>query len=136
MEGVIDGGLGLRRGVVILHDLAHRHAAMLGGEGNDRGGAAAGRRAGAGEEIVRRHDAEGGLLLDMAVAVDAAGKHQLALGVDLAAAPGKCRADCNNAPILDADVGADDVCRGCHRTPSHDELEFGHRPFLFRQALA
>ena len=84
VEGVVDHRLGRRRLVIVLHHLAQRHAAMLGGEGDHRGGAAERRRDGAGVEIVGAHDAHAGLLLDVAVAVDAARQHELAAGIDLA----------------------------------------------------
>src|SRR5215813_9225314 len=43
MEGVVDRGLGLRAGVIVLNHLPQGHAAVLRGEGNDGGSAAASR---------------------------------------------------------------------------------------------
>ena len=75
---------GPRRGVVFLDHLAQRLAAMLRGERDHRRGAAERRRDRGAVEIVGADDAGRGVLLDMAMAVDRAGQHELAGGVDLA----------------------------------------------------
>ena len=54
VKGVIDHRLAARAGVVVLDHGAERLAPVLRREGDDAGGAAAGRRDGAGAEIVRR----------------------------------------------------------------------------------
>ena len=98
VECVVHRGFGLCAGVIVLDHLPQRHAAVLRGEGNDGRGAAASRRAGRSEEVVRRHDAHGGALLDVTMTVDTARRDDVTFGVDLPAAGGKLRADCRDAP--------------------------------------
>ena len=69
-------------GVILLHHLAQRLALLLHGERQHHGVAAERRRARAGLEIVRHHDAGAGRLREVHVAVDAAGQHQLAGRID------------------------------------------------------
>ena len=78
-----------------------------------RGGAAEGRRDGGALESIGIHDARGRELLDMGVAVDAAGQHQLAARVDLALARPAARG--RSAAIVSPemrDIGLEHVARG------------------------
>ena len=87
VEGVVHHRLGAGARVVVLDHFAQRLSPVLGGEGDDGGGAAEGGGDGSGMEVVRAHHPEGGLLLDVAVAVDAAGQHEALLRVNLAGRP-------------------------------------------------
>ena len=119
MEGVVDHRalLGERH---VVADHGHQvHAAVLGGKADDGGGAAERGGRGGALEGVGVDDAGGGELLDVGVRVDAAGQHQLALGVDLGGAGGEIAADGGDDAVLDADVGVelidgrpDAACRG------------------------
>ena len=91
VKGVVDDRLGPRRRVVVLHHLAQRLAAMLGGERDHRGGAAERRGDGGAVEIVGADDPGRRALLDMAMAVDAARQDELGRRVDLARAPARGR---------------------------------------------
>ena len=126
VEGVVDRGLAIRAGVIILDHLSQRHAAILRGERNDGGGAAASRRARGGEEIVRRHDTHGRSLRDVTMAVDTARRDNAALGIDLPAAGTDFRADRHDAAVDHSDVGAEDVGRGRERSVAYDQIVFGH----------
>src|SRR5262245_23662323 len=55
---------------------------MLSGKGNDRCGSTECRGYGTGVEVIRIHDAQRGHLLDVAMAVDAAGKDEHAGGIN------------------------------------------------------
>src|SRR5581483_10915087 len=63
-------------------DRLHRLAAHLHREGNDGRVAAAERRQRAATEVIRRAATFPGLLIHVAVTVDATGQHQLARGID------------------------------------------------------
>jgi hypothetical protein len=99
---------------------------MLGGEGDDRRGAAAGRRPGGAVEIVGGHHPARGLLLDMAVAVDAARQDQPAGRVDVARALLQPAAEGHDDPVADADVGLELVGRRDDAAVADDEVEGGH----------
>ena len=77
-----------------------------------RGRAAESRRGGRAFESIGIHDAGGRKLLDMGVAVDAAGQHQLAARVDLALAGRQVAADGGDGFAGDADIGLENVGRG------------------------
>ena len=59
----------------------------MGGEGDDRGGTAAGRRTGAGGEIIGALAAVAARLVDMAMSVDAAGRERLLARAKVHVAP-------------------------------------------------
>ena len=82
VERVVDHGAALGVLVILVDHRLQAHADVLRGERDDRGGAAEGRRRGGALEGVGVHQAGGGQLLDVAVAVHAAGQHQLAARVD------------------------------------------------------
>src|SRR4051812_17550615 len=95
---------------------------MLRTERNHGGGATVRGRDGGGVEVVGGHHAHRGQLLDVAMAVDAAGEHQLAGRID-----GLCAfevgADLDDALPLDADVRAKNFfCRG-DGAAANDEVE-------------
>ena len=127
VEGIVDNRLGARGLVIVLHDLTQRHAAMLGGEGYHRRGAAERRRNGAGIEIVGAHDAEARLLLDVAVAVDAARQDELAAGIDLAGAfAGNCGFERHDTAVLDGDITVELAVLGDDPGVADDEIVVGH----------
>ena len=64
-----------------------------------------GRRHGGRVKVVRGHHAAAGQLLDMAMAVDAAGQDQAIGGVDVACAGWKGVRNGSNAAVANADVG-------------------------------
>ena len=76
VEGVVDHRLAFGAAVVVVDRLLDAVALLLRRERQHGGGAAAGRRAGAGEEVVGKARAVAGRLVEMAVAVDAAGRDQ------------------------------------------------------------
>ncbi len=105
---------------------------MLSTERNHRGGAAMGCGDGGRVEIIGGHHAHGGELLDMAVAVDAAGKHQLAAGVD--DAPGvETGTDLGDALAGDTHVGAKRLLRSGDRAATDHEIEAHARIFLYSE---
>ncbi len=127
MEGVVDDRLRRRRLVIVFHHLAQRHAAMLGSEGDHRRGAAKRRRYRARIKVIGAHDAETGLLLDVAVAVDAARQDELAAGVDLAGTlAGDCRFKRHDRAILDGDVAVELAVFGNDFGVADDEIVVGH----------
>ena len=136
VKGVVDDGAALGELVVIGDDLAQLHAAMLRGEGNDRRRAAEGRGGrGAletvGVELTVRRE-----LLDVAMAVDAARQHELALRIDVALAWRKPLADRGDAFARDRDIGVEHVA--CGRDPSaanDDVVGFAHHGPPRRPAL-
>lgn len=105
VKGVVDHGALLGQRVIILHHLRQLHADMLCRERNYRGGAAESGGDGRALEGVGIHDAGRGQLLDMGVAVDAAGQHQLAARIDLAFRRRKPAADRCDGLTGDRDIG-------------------------------
>jgi hypothetical protein len=112
VEAVVDDGLAARALVVVGDRRRDRRAAVLGGERDDGGCAAerCGHRAAV--EVVGGHDSHAGELLDVAMAVDAAGKHVAALGVDVAPARRQLLRHGNDLLALDTDVAAHGLGRG------------------------
>ena len=86
VEGVVDDRLGAGTRSVVRKHCRHGIAAMLRAERHHRRRAAERRRHRRRVEIVGAHDAHRRQLLDVAMAVDAAGQHEPAAGVDLAPA--------------------------------------------------
>ena len=106
MEPVVDERPRSGPFVVRLDDGAQRLAPVLGGERDDRGGAAAGRRHAGREEIVGGHQSARRLLIDMTVRVDAARQDQAPRSIDLASAGPEAAAAGRDDPADDADIGA------------------------------
>src|SRR4051812_27549914 len=77
-------------------------------------------------EGVGVHQAGGGKLLDVAVAVDAAGQHQLAARVDFLLSLVEPFADRRDLLAADADIGLEAVGRGRHRAAADHEIERIH----------
>jgi hypothetical protein len=130
MDRVVDHRLALGAGPVGLDHLAQRLALVLGGEGDQRGGAAAGRRDRAGAESIRGLDPLGAGLGDVAVGVDAAGQHQLAARVDGLVAARQRLAERHHPAVLHAEVAAASARGGDHAAAPDDEIEFGHIRYL------
>jgi hypothetical protein len=99
---------------------------MLRGEWDDCRIAAERRGDGAAVKIVGAHHAGRGLLLDMDMAVDCAGQHELARRVDLARAGRQAPAERRHHAVLDADVAMLRVGRRDDGTVPDDEIVFGH----------
>ncbi len=113
VQSVVDAGFAFGLLPPGIERVAHARAARLDGEIDNAGGAAEGRRAGAGFEIVgaggaaERH-------VEVGVAVDAAGQHVHARGVDYTcdAVGGNAGADLYDGLAFDQDVGRLRVSRG------------------------
>jgi hypothetical protein len=127
VEGVIHIGLAFGPRVVVRDHLPQRLAPVLGGEGDDAGGSAAHGRAGTGLEVVRRVEARRAELGDVAVAVDAAGQHQLAAGVDYLLGARQILRQGDDPPVRDADVGPDSIGRRRDRSALDDQVVGRHR---------
>ncbi len=99
---------------------------MLGGERDYRGGAAERRGDGGAVEIVGADDPGRRALLDMAMAVDAARKHQLAGRVDLPHPRPESAAEHRDDAVLDADIAQGRVRGGRHGAVADYEIIVGH----------
>ncbi len=126
VEGVVDDRLGSGGLVIVAHDLAQRLALVLRREGDDGRRPAERRRHRGAVEIVGAHDAVRGFLLDMAVAVDAAGQDQLPRGVDLRRARSEAAAERRDGAVPDTDIAAHGVGRGDDGTVADNEIVLGH----------
>src|SRR5882757_11050812 len=103
---------------------------MLRGKGDHRRRPAERGRHGAGIEIVRAHHAHAGLLLDVAVAVDAARQHELAGRIDLACGCAlHIGAKCRHLAVLDGDVAFALAFGGDDPGVTDDQIVVGH--YLF-----
>ena len=118
-------GAALGAAVIVLHRGAQRLALGLGREGDDGGGAAAGRRAGSGVEVVGH--ARGGFhrLVEVAVRVDAAGCDDAAGGIDLAGAAFQAGAELRDPAAADADVAVEGVAGSGDAGVADDQVK-GH----------
>jgi hypothetical protein len=136
VEAVIDHGLGARALVIVGDRGRDRSAAVLRGERDDRRRAAerGGHRAAV--EIVGRHDAHAGQLLDMAMAVDAAGQHVTSVGVDVAPARRQMLRDGDNLLAADAEIAARGL--GCCRydAVADGEIELFHGDSIIRTGFS
>ena len=82
-------------------------------------------------EIVGAHHPGRGALLDMAMAVDAAGQHELAARIDLARPRAEALAERRDDAVLDADIAGRGVGRGRHRAVADHQIVFAHaRPSM------
>ncbi len=125
VEGVVDHGLGRALAVVGDHR-AHRLAVVLGGKRDHGGGAAERGRDRAALEIVGVPDAHARELLDVAVAVDPAGQHELARGIDLAPGARQLLGQRRDPAVADADVAAHAVGRGHDGAVADHQIVVGH----------
>ena len=98
---------------------------MLGRERDHGGGAAEGRRDGRALERIGIDDACGRKLLDMGVAVDAAGQHQLAPRIDLAPRRRQPAADGCDRLAGNGDVGLEHVAYGRDASAADEEIVAG-----------
>ena len=130
VERVVDHRAALGVLVILVHHGLQAHADVLRGERDHRGGAAERRRRGGALEGVGVHQAGGGELLDVAVAVDAAGQHQLAARVDLALALVEAFADRRDGRAADADIGLEAVGRGRDGAAADHQIEGLHASLL------
>ena len=123
VKAVVDVAPPLRLLMIVLDALAERLAARLQGE-REHGGVAARRgAAGAALEPVRHHDARSHRLVEMDVAVDAAGEHQEARRVDLGGAARQVVGQGDDAAVLDPDVASADVGRRDDGSAANDEIK-------------
>ena len=126
VERVVDHGAALGILVILVDHRLQAHADVLRGKRDDRGGAAEGRRRGGALEGVGVHQAGGGQLLDVAVAVHTAGQHQLAARVDFLLALVEPFADRGDLSPADADVGLEAVGCGRDRAAADHQIEGLH----------
>jgi hypothetical protein len=125
MERIVDHRLRAGAAVVVLDDGPELHPAVLRREGDHGGGAAEGRGHGAGVKIVGAHDPGRGELVDVDVAVDAAGEDVEAAGIDLPAPGRQPLAERRDPPAVDPDVAAERLGRRDDGAAPDDEL-VGH----------
>ena len=124
VEAVVDVALALRLLVIVLDALAQRLAARLKGE-RQHGGVAAGRgAAGAALEAIGHHDPRPHRLVEMDVAVDAAGEDQETRSVDLGRGARQAAGQSGDAAVLDADVAFADIRGGDDGSSANDEIKF------------
>src|SRR5437762_8757994 len=99
---------------------------MLRGKRDHRRRAAKRRRDGRAIEVVGADDARRGALLDMAMAVDAAGQYQLPARLDLDRTCGETLAECGNDAVLDPDIAHRRVGRRRHRAVADHQIVIAH----------
>ena len=130
VEGVVDMRLAFGAAVVVLDRGAQRVALFLRGERNHGRRAAAGRRARARIEVVGHAHRRGHRLIQMAVCIDAAGRHDAAGRIDLLCALAQGLAEHRDPAVADSDVGREAVARGRDLRIAHDQVERApaHRP--------
>ncbi len=129
MKPVVDHRLRARPLVIIRQNFREHVAAMLRAEWNHRRRAAVRGRHRRAIEIIRRHHAHRGELLDMAMAVDATRKHQLSRGID-GFLPSETQLQLDDLATVDADVGAKSVFRRDDRSAADHQIE-GHARFCY-----
>ena len=121
VERVVDHRALSRERVILLEHLRQLHADVLGRERDHGGGAAEGGRDGRALERIGVHDACGRELLDMGMAVDTAGQHQLAPRVDLPPCARQPAADGCDRLAGNGDVGLEHVAHGRDASAADDE---------------
>ncbi len=104
VEGVIDHRLRCGPLCVVGDDLRDALSAMLDRERQDRRRPAECGRHGSRVEVVGAHEAHAGHLFDVNVAVDAAGEHPAARGIDVAASRRQPGGDGGDDAVADPDV--------------------------------
>ncbi len=134
VEGVVDQRAALRERRVVVDDLAQIEPAMLGGEGDQRGVAAEGRRGRGALEGVGVHQPAGRDLLDMGMRIDAARQDELAGRVDLARALAEPAADRRDLAVLHRDIGDEMRGRCADGAAANDQVEGLRRHAVLRQA--
>src|SRR5215469_2742318 len=111
---------------------------MLRGKRNDRRRAAKRRRHGRAVEIVGADNASGGALLDMAMAVDAAGQDEPAGCIDFALTRAEVLAERRDDAVPDADIARDRIGGGRYSAAADYQIVLAHAvPLLLpvRRAL-
>ena len=136
VEGVVDDRLAGGPLVVVGQHVGDGHALVLGGERHGGGGPAKGGRHGGGVEVVGVHHPGRRQLLDVGMAVDPPGQHELAGRVELGGCPVQRRAlgagvlECGDHAIAHADICGERVFGGDHGCVANDEIRGGHRRML------
>jgi hypothetical protein len=123
VKGVVDRRLARCTAVVVGHRIAQRLPAQLAGKRDHRGGAAAGCRPRAGEEVVGHLRAVACRLVQMAVRVHTAWRDQAATGVDLLRAGAKVCTDRDDAAAANAQVAGKAVAGGGDIRAADDQVE-------------
>jgi hypothetical protein len=126
VEGVVDMRLAFGAVVIVGHRGAQRLALDLRRERNHRGGAAASGGARAAVEVVGHSRGRRHRLVEVAVRIDTARRHDPAGGVDLALAGRQSLAELHDASADDADVGIEGIARGGHAGVAHHQVEIAH----------
>ena len=125
VKGVVHMGLALGSAVVVLHRCAQRLSLVLGRKRDDGGGASAGGRAGTGVEVVRHAHRRRHGLIQVAVGVHAARRHDAATRVDFAHPGGQRRTNLDDTSLVHADVAIKAVTGGRDARVAHHEVEGG-----------
>src|SRR5437763_15547485 len=99
---------------------------MLRGERDHRRRAAKRRRDGRAVEVVGADDPRRGALLDVAMAVDAAGQYELPTRLDLVRACGETLAERGNDAVLDPDIAHRRVGRRRDRAVADHQIVIAH----------
>ena len=128
VKGIVDDRALPGERMIVCQDLGQRHANMLGSKRDDRGGSTEGGRGRGTFECIGVHDARGRQLLDMGMAVDAAGQHQLAACVELALAGRQAATDGSDTLACDGDIGLEYFGGGRHASAADHDIVggFGH----------
>ena len=125
VEGVVDYRSAPGLTVIVLDRLAQAAFAVLTDEGDDRRGSAACRRCRVGPELAGVLDAVKGRLVDVDVAVDAAGQDQHTGGIDDFVGV-QIVGERNDATTPDADVAAHGVGGRDHSAALDDKVILSH----------
>ena len=133
VKAVVDDGLGAGTGVVIAHHFGESHAPMLCGKRDDGGVApkSGGHRGRV--KVVGGHHPIAGYLLHMAVAVDAAGQHPMAAGVNVACARRQIGGQGVDEAISHAHIHAHAPIGIHHSTVANGQVKLGHsKPLKYK----
>jgi thiosulfate/3-mercaptopyruvate sulfurtransferase len=121
--------------VIVRNACLERRAARLQRERDNRRIAADRSAAGAALEVVGHNDARTARLIEMHMAVDSAGQHEPAGGVDLGTSALDRLGQLHDDAILDADITSGDVGGGHHGATANGEIERHGRLLAFRAAF-
>ena len=124
VKAVVDHRFGAGTGVVIAHHFGERHAPMLCGKRDDGGVAPKSGSHRGRVKVVGGHHPVARYLLHMAMAVDAAGQHPMAAGVDVLAARGQAGCQGVDEAVAHTDVGAHAPIGIHHSAISDGQVKF------------
>jgi hypothetical protein len=126
MERVIDHRLVAGPAMVIIHCRAQCLALLLAGKRDHRSSTPAGSGQGAAEKIVGHYRTVAGGLIEMHMAVDAAGGDMTPGRIDLREPRRQVQAQRRDAAVADADVAGEGICGSDHTSVADDRVEGLH----------